>query len=128
MPDALDSALILAPLPPTQLRIARNVVRLTYGCRRRTVYLSAREMAERCGRRYSGAFARAIADLVKEGVLFQVDPPRGRRPGLYAINKHHWNWGRYSVPEHSVERLFDTRLSSNDARFREWESTTPGNP
>jgi hypothetical protein len=122
LPLALDAALILAPLSAVQTQIARSIVHLTLGRRRGMVYLSGRALAEKCRRRYSGAFRRAVNALVQEQVLLRLERPRGRRPALYAVNLQHWQWGRFAVDQYTVQRLFNDRDSLDDSRFFEWQA------
>jgi phage replication O-like protein O len=111
----LDEALTYAPFRGlSQAKIARAIVRMTFGWGRKTVRISTTELAERCNERYSGAFQRALRQLIDEGVVWEVEKGAGRRSSLFAVNKNYEEWGRFSVAARTLDRLFKVRLPSDD--------------
>lgn len=112
--NALDEAILYADFTITQVKIVRCVIRLTYGWQRKTVRASHSEIAERCHIPNTGAFRRQLDELIREGVIVEVERPFGRTAAAYAINKNFEEWGRYSVPARALERLFNTRLPTID--------------
>lgn len=113
--NALDEAITWVSFTVTQHKIIRCVLRMTFGWRQRTVRISVGALAERCNVAYSGSFRRALGTLIREGVIIEVQRPAGSRPGLYAINKNHEEWGKFSVAARTIQRLFRDRISGDDA-------------
>lgn len=130
--NQLDEALTVAPFNVTQAKIVRLIARLTYGWKRRTVRISQVDLAEKIRlKASSGAWRQAFALLIDEGVVVEVEPPIGRRPGAYALNKNFERWGRYSVPRAFLEAHFNERPDQVDdvqraiARLRAASTETP---
>jgi len=114
----LYEALSYAPFSATQLKILHVLVRLTYGWKGgRSVRLSVPDLAARCDLRPLGGFRRALADLIANDVVFELDRPTGRRPALYAINKNFEEWGRFVVHPTRLECLFSEAPVAEDNVF-----------
>lgn len=113
--NRLDEAITFADFTLAQMRVVRCLLRLTYGWRRRTVRLAHGDLALRCNLPNSGGFRRALDELIREGVVLVLEPGHGHIPTLYAVQKDFERWGRFSVAEAKLSRLFDARPDSDDA-------------
>jgi len=107
--NALDEAITYADFSATHMKIVRTIVRLTYGWQRLSVQISHRDLAERCGLRLGGGFRRALEELIANGVIRELQPGSGRVTAAYAINKDYERWGRFSVANAVLDRLFRER-------------------
>lgn len=112
--NSLDEALLFAKFSAPQAKIARCIVRLTYGWKRLSVRIGQQELADRCNEVLAGNFRRSLRDLVREGVITVVEQGRGTTPSAYAINKDFETWGRYAVWAKTLERLFGERPETAD--------------
>jgi phage replication O-like protein O len=116
--NALLEALLYAKFSATQQKIVYCVMRLSWGWRARTVRITHAELAVRCNTSAAGGFRKEFAELVRNGVIIEVDAPHGRTPGAYAINKDFEKWGRFSVPPGTLAALFRERPDHADTTLR----------
>lgn len=112
--NSLEEAITYAPFTATQMKIVRAIVRLTYGWRQRTVRVSHPDLAKKCNLTAAGGFRRSLDELIRHGVLVEVERPSGRLPGAYALNKDFENWGEFSVAAKTLETLYGERPPSAD--------------
>jgi phage replication O-like protein O len=112
--NALDEAITFADFTGTQTKIVRCLVRLTFGWRRRTVRIALPDIAERCHVAPSGGFRRALDELIREGVVVELERSIGRVPSLYQVNKDYESWGKFSVAAKALESLYGERPAHGD--------------
>lgn len=115
--NALDEAITFAAFTGTQTKVVRCLVRLTFGWRRHTVRIALPDIAERCNVAFTGGFRRALDELIREGVVLEIEQSSGRCAALYAINKDFEAWGKFSVAARALESLYGERPESNDSRI-----------
>lgn len=116
--NALLEALLYAKFSATQQKIVYCLMRLSWGWRARTVRITHGELAVRCNTSPAGGFRKEFQELVRNGVIIEVDAPHGRTPGAYAINKDFEKWGRFSVPPGTLDALFRERPEHADKVHR----------
>ncbi len=69
-----------------EMRIVLTVLRLFQdGKRDRTIRISHADLARETGMRFSGAFVRALRQLIARGVVVIVEKGSGRRPPRYVL-------------------------------------------
>jgi hypothetical protein len=107
--NALMGAILRAPFTGTQVKVVLCLIRLTDGWQRGAVSISRADLAERCGLAPTGGFDRQLDELIREGIVRIVERGHGRTPSAYEINKDFEDWGRFSVAEKALERLFGER-------------------
>lgn len=110
--NALDEAITYAEFTGTEHKIVRIFVRLTYGWQRRRVRISLPELADLCHLPNTGGFRRALAHLLQEGVVIQLEAAEGTTPALYELQKNFEQWGELSVAARALERRFGRRPDS----------------
>lgn len=107
--NSLEEAIIMAPFSGTQMKIVRCLIRLTYGWNETTVRISRPDLAECCGLSAKGGFLRAFDELLRGGVIHEVERPFSRIAGVYELNKDFEHWGPFSVAASRLEALFSKR-------------------
>ena len=107
-------AIAIAPFSCAQLKILLELLRLTFGWRKRTVTVSHSDLAERVGLALSGGFREALAELIRERVVLQLERGSGHRTSTFAIQKDFSQWGRFAIAPARLRALFDTRPESRD--------------
>lgn len=112
--NALLEALLYAKFSATQLKIVYCVMRLSWGWRARTVRITQGEIALRCNTSAAGGFRKEFHELVRAGVIIEVESAHGRTAAVYAINKNFETWGRFSVPPGTLNALFRERPEHAD--------------
>lgn len=116
--NRLIEAILEAEFQGAQLRILFGLVRLTYGWRRHTARISVPDLATYVKAKPTGGFRRALAELVQEGVLLQLEHGVGAVVSVYAIQKDFTRWGRFSVAEQRLERVWGERPASDDRLYK----------
>jgi len=92
----LLEAVIAAPMPATHKEILLSVVLVTYGDFGKKDARISQARLRRITCRAKSSLADALADLLKEGVLCQLEPPRGSRSARVGIQKDYEAWGKYT--------------------------------
>lgn len=101
----LYDAVLRARMPASQQVVLLTVVRLTAGDRGRSqAPVSLGILAKATGRSRS-CLREALADLMLEGVIVEVQPPSYGRPRKVALNLDYETWGRYAVKPTDIPDL-----------------------
>jgi phage replication O-like protein O len=95
--NALNRALIVARFSDVQRRVVHLLIDQTFGWQRKTVEMSIPELAAMLDMKASGGFREAITDLVHAGVVQLVRGGSGRTRSVFAVQKDHEQWGKFSV-------------------------------
>jgi hypothetical protein len=93
----LYDAVLRARMPASHLLVLLTIVRLTAGDRGRSqAAVSLGILAKATGRSRS-CLREALADLMLEGVIVEIQPPTYGRPRDVALNNDYETWGRFSL-------------------------------
>lgn len=86
--NVLLEALMRAPVGGGELRVLLAVVRLTYGWRKKTAPITARQVARATGLSLRHA-KRTLGALIDDGILLRE---RSGRRNVLGLNKQFWEW------------------------------------
>lgn len=97
--NALDLALIRAPLSAEQHAVARALLRLTYGYNRTRAEFTSRQLEE-ITHRPARHCRRALLDLERVGIAVRISEPRRGRSATWAVGKDFDRWDFTAIGKH----------------------------
>jgi len=123
MPRYLLDAVLLAPgLTVVQLKIVVAVIRLTWGYfpekNRYGAEISRKTLAKRIGLK-KRTLDKAMPPLIREGLVCEAEPPRGRRAPVIGVNHDPASWGRFTPVEYADGRTLSVECDEEGTQAAE---------
>lgn len=107
-------AVLAAPFNDSQRRVLFMLIGLTYGWSRKTVELSTADLASQLGVDATGHFRTSLSELIREGVVRQLEQGSGLRKSVWMVNKDFEQWGRFALAQAFLVAKWGARPKHRD--------------